>query len=32
MAESVEKRIRAQASGLANAMLAGEEETAAAAE
>jgi recombination protein RecA len=30
MAESVEKRIRAQASGLANAMLAGEEEAAAA--
>jgi recombination protein RecA len=30
MAEGVEKRIRAQASGLANAMLAGEEETAAA--
>ncbi|MGG5807991.1 recombinase RecA [Falsiroseomonas sp. CW058] len=32
MAESVEKRIRAQAAGLANAMLAGEEESAAAAE
>ena len=30
MAESVEKRIRAQASGLANAMLAGEESEAAA--
>ena len=30
MAESVEKRIRAQASGLASAMLAGEEEAAAA--
>jgi recombination protein RecA len=30
MAESVEKRIRAQAAGLANAMLAGEEEAAAA--
>jgi recombination protein RecA len=30
MAESVEKRIRAQASGLANAMLAGEDEAAAA--
>ena len=32
MAESVEKRIRAQAAGLANAMLAGEEAEAAAAE
>mgnify|MGYP002778443387 FL=1 len=32
MAESVEKRIRAQANGLANAMLAGEESEAAAAE
>ena len=32
MAESVEKRIRAQAAGLANAMLAGEESEAAAAE
>jgi recombination protein RecA len=32
MAESVEKRIRAQAAGLANAMLAGEEESSAAAE
>ncbi len=30
MAESIEKRIRAQAAGLANAMLAGEEEAAAA--
>jgi recombination protein RecA len=30
MAESVEKRIRAQANGLANTMLAGEEEAAAA--
>jgi recombination protein RecA len=30
MAESVEKRIRAQASGLASAMLAGEESEAAA--
>jgi recombination protein RecA len=30
MAESVEKRIRAQAIGLANSMLAGEDETAAA--
>ncbi len=32
VAESVEKRIRAQAAGLANAMLAGEESEAAAAE
>ncbi len=32
VAESVEKRIRAQAAGLANAMLAGEEAEAAAAE
>jgi recombination protein RecA len=32
MAESVEKRIRAQANGLANAMLAGQEEEPAAAE
>jgi len=32
MADSVEKRIRAQANGLANAMLAGEEAEAAAAE
>jgi recombination protein RecA len=32
MADSVEKRIRAQASGLASAMLAGEESDAAAAE
>jgi recombination protein RecA len=30
MAESIEKRIRAQASGLANAMLAGEDDAAAA--
>jgi recombination protein RecA len=32
VADSVEKRIRAQANGLANAMLAGQEEEAAAAE
>jgi hypothetical protein len=30
VAESVEKRVRAQATGLASAMLAGEEEAAAA--
>jgi recombination protein RecA len=32
VADGVEKRIRAQANGLANAMLAGQEEEAAAAE